>query len=669
MLRPIWSVTYLPLLDWPQYVAIVSVLRHYGDASYQLADYFVLDPALSTYMTFYYAATLFSYLMSVSSACKVLLSFYLLGTMGAAVHLLRSLDRSPWPALLVVIPLYNWPFFMGFIHFTLSLPLLMLGLSLVLRISQRATRARWAWLATVCALAFLTHALGYLILGALCLVLIPWLNFRRPRRVVLLCAAFIPSLLLFGVWAYGTFFPHDSTNVTASSYHGQKGSHLLKAEYRPRKQKIKEIPQDFNESFRGDDDRHATTRWYQWMRALLILGLLLWGWRRLRFQRYRQKTYLVTPILLTAAAGALFFLLPISYLNIWAISPRLVCVTALLAVAAIPPLFRREPLNALLFLPVLLFNLQSMATITHKYKAFQKETAGFDEVLAALPMGRRVYGLVYYQGSSVMSHAPFLHFPVYAMVKRGGLVGFTFFNNPSTPVRTRVPGQQPYPGLRGEWETRRWRYDIYWPYYDYLLVKPGYAAYWTGAPRGKLHQILRKGQWALYHNPAASKLRLAYSFHEMLPHAVVHESDGRELRLCRRTNARHQCPHADWSWVGPTEATLGKTYMPAIWAHPVRNKTIRISYDTGRTTGSRLIGVLGLASSAGSGTPVSLEIRVNGETLKTLRSGTSPGYSAFDITVPKERLPVRQVEFRITTANDGRRHFCFRAGLFRNTSR
>ncbi|MCA9522221.1 MAG: hypothetical protein KC609_14675 [Myxococcales bacterium] len=675
-LLPVWSVHYLPLLDWPQHLAMVTFLRHGGDPQWGFDQWVMVDHKVATYLSFYYLSAWFAYLMSVTAACKLVLSLYLIGTPLAAVYLLRSFERGPWPALLTFVVVFNWPLYMGFVTFVLSFPLILLGVGLIQRMSNFMTRPRFYSLMVVCVLLFLTHALSYLILGAIALPLVLVSMARRPRKLLLACAAWVPSLVLFGVWAFALFTAKPTNHLMNYLNPAEAPKSAMRVTYRPTKVKIAAIQENFNEGFSGNEDKGIYETWRHWLLVLIAVGVALVIVRHFLPRPPRPPSTIpwFRPLLVVALIGGLYFALPLEMLGVWPLSPRVVSIAALLAILAIGPLFRSRVLNALLFVPVFALALQTAKLNRTKFEAFQKETVGLAEILEKLPRGRRAYGLIYYMGSREMTLPVFMHFANYYVVERGGMVGFSQFHYNIMPAHYRNIALAPYPGQSGEWRPRRWKYPIYGPFYDILIVRGYGVPGITGAPRGALQLVARRGLWAAYLNPSAGKRRPLYSFREQIHQAKVTLADHGTLKSCGPfEKGRFLCPHQGWSWVGPYETRVGGVHVPCIWAHPVTGKVVRIRF-VGVPRGTSIAGIYGIADSGFPGrrpfgAPVELDLFADGKKLSTLTSRTRPGYDSFDVRLPAGTSKTMDVEFRIHTKRDARRHFCFTATLFQNRAR
>ncbi|MEO0322416.1 MAG: hypothetical protein AAF447_05640 [Myxococcota bacterium] len=667
----LWDVTYLPLLDWPQHVGLVSVVANAFDASSGTHAHYAPYLAITSYLTLYGLGALLTPLLGASAALKVLLSAYFLGLPASLAWLLRELGQVPWPALLAFVAGWCWPLYMGFVAFVLALPLGFACLALLVRGARDPTRATLLALALLAALLFFTHAMAYgwfVAVGGLWAVL----TLLRRRRTTLarLVVAVLPSLGLFAVWFVGQFAADHTDRLGAGTLQIQSPSAAGGADvdYRPLGAKVRALAGDFNEAFRDDADLWIAQGYAAAVAALIALGLGLLVRRRAE-ARPGPRAGLATGWLLFALFAGLYFAMPMMANTIWAISPRVVVLAALAALLLAPPLFERERWNALVGVPLVALVAYTAATNHARFVAFQKETDGFAEVMAHAQPGRRLYGVMQQAGSREMSQAVFLHWPAYYMADPGGLVGFTFIINPTIPVQLRTLGTSPYPGRRAEWEPDRFRFDIYGAFYDYVLVRGQVSSLprRLGADEGQLRLVHEAGPWGLYEHPGAAE-EVVYSFFENVHHARVRQIDGDQAAPCTGWDGRgFTCPHAPWARVEPLEYAFEGRTQPCLHAHPVEGQVIEIGYEDVPAGGTTLRGFAGVADSGQSGrsgADVELRVLVDGVPVGSLATGSRPGYATFAFELPEASAP-RRVVFQLRTEEDAARHFGFTATLLR----
>lgn len=689
---PVWLVQYVPFLDWPQHVGMVAFLRYQHDPLWGFATYAVTRGEwAATYVVFYYLSAWLAYLMPVEAACKVVLCLYMVGTPAAGIFLLRSMRIPPWAALLLFVPVYNWPLFMGFFPYVQSFPFLLLGLGLMIRLGRQFRWQPGLALIVVTLLLFWSHVFAYLVFGYFSLLILCFWRFRNFTQRWKTSLLWIPSLLLMAKWMHVLLLARSGGPALQQIASGDNhpGSSWWQATYRPWVEKLQSLVVHFNEAYHGDWEQKVFWFWVACLVWLLVVGLLLRGWRHICGDVSLPWPWWQAGMLLFATL-LLYFAMPMGLFGVWwALSPRLVVLLGLIAIVCLPPLFVRQSTAVLLYLPVLWLSLWHANMQYRSFRAFDQEARPVNQVLQALPYGARVYGLIFSPWSRVTTEAAYMHFPVYALVQRGGMVGFSHFHYAVMPARFRNIALAPYPGHRAEWEPWRWRYDIYGPFYDYLVVKGyGFWNYNGGDAKNSLQTVVQYGDWSLLFNPKASQQWPLFAFRENLYQARVFQKEElhasspsktkqeprSQSKECRRVRgSRFECPYRGWMVVHPAQVHLGGVHIPCIWAHPATGKTTEISFSNLPTQGNRILGILGIADSGFPqgrhqyGEPVDLLVRMNGLFVQRLRTTTHKGYTPYEIKLPQRSTgqPLH-VSFEISTKNDSLRHFCFTATLFQS---
>ncbi|MCB9615415.1 MAG: hypothetical protein H6722_23525 [Sandaracinus sp.] len=672
---PIFTPAHVPFLDWPQHAAMVAVLADYGDPARGFERYYELHPQVSTYLSFYYAGALLAKLVGVDLAMRILTVVSMVTTPLATASLARSLGRSRWPALLAFVPAWSWPLYMGFTTYVLAVPLALWTVAALIRLTDRDDDApkRGVFVEVVIAstLLFFTHALAYgaalAVAGLALAVFHHWSRFRRLLRAL---AAIAPSLLAMTYWLVRQWTGSAAarSGTLTATVHGQSEGGI---EPHPFERKIPEIPTWFNEAFRDDRDTTIATYWVYAFGFALAFGLGAVAWRTYR-ERPDARTFLASlpwrAMLVAALFAGLYFVIPMSAGNIWALSPRMIVLGACAGTLVVPRLVGRPALDALALAPALALTLYA-AWVNHAaFRSGDQDARDLSAVLAHAEPGQRLYGLVYSSGDDVMAGAVHLHDAAYYMVERGGLTGFTFVHVPTIPLRLRTLGEGPYPGRRGEWEHDRFRFPIYGDFYDYFLTRGGGASLPArlGAPIGALELLHSEGSWALYRNTRPRRT-LVQSFGETLHEATARIAHDGTHEACEPWNGRGLvCPGGEWMTVGPSEQAFSGRRAFCVWAHPPGpGAALELLYENVPNRGDHLTGFAGVADSGQrEGAPdVTLRAFVDGTEVGVVEAGARPGAHTFDFALPPSEHP-RRVRFRISAPSDGARHFCFGAQLF-----
>lgn len=130
---------------------------------------------------------------------------------------------------------------------------------------------------------------------------------------------------------------------------------------------------------------------------------------------------------------------------------------------------------------------------------------------------------------------------------------------------------------------------------------------------------------------------------------------------------RFQCGKPDWHFVGVT-VIEDQNYRPrrCIWAHPAERETTIIRFD--RVELGRSIvghgGITWFTEREAKGTPVEVEVRVDGEPLGTYRHADGEGWSRFEFPTEAYGDGAHTVEFQVSSKRSRQREFCFAASVF-----
>ena len=677
-LLPVWGVRYLPLLDMPQHLSVIHILHYFDDPAFNYQQYLELEPMLTTYLVYYYGADLLAYVMSVESASKVFISLYILGLPLSVIYALRVFGRNPWLGLLAFPLAFSYPFYMGFISYCLSIPLLIAGLGLWESLLRRPTRRRMILVGLHGPLLFFTHSLTFMLMMCIVVLLLLFHEIRRPRLLLKRAMLALPGLGFFGIWFMKQFAGgagpagmHERTLMLGGT------SAFFGASYRAVSTKLHKLPQNLTTNLTGEAEDWILVYWLLIVFAFFLVGLRLArsgepgetaassgaeprGW----FYRSRLE------IIVWGFFG-LYFIVPMSISGVWAISPRIPILCALLLIL----LLHLPAVNKwlkLAFIPVVLLGCASGLNTYVHFLAFQKEVGPLWKVIAPLDNGKKVFSLMYNRSSDYVSKAAYLHFACYYMLEKGGMTSFSFVRNPAVPIRQINPEAFPYPSEGGEWHPERFRFEVHGESYDYFIVRD------TGKKskedlkkyKDSMKLITSAGSWAVYKNITASdeKREIRYEFRERIRSAHVRLEKGKEKPVAcdEWRKDRWQCPVADWAHVGSEIVTVKDTGTPCIWAHPLKGRRLVIEYDD-VIIQDELSGFVALTDGAirikAKGAPVTMVIKIGGKLVKKIRRKSVKGIKPFKIDTKTWKGKQLPVIFEVYADDVDARHFCFDARI------
>ncbi|HYH45468.1 MAG TPA: hypothetical protein VEG34_07250 [Thermoanaerobaculia bacterium] len=464
---PLWLIRYLPMVDYPQQLAVASILRYYNDPARALQQAY--EPALLRPQgLFEVLAAGLAWLMPIEHAGKVVLALSLALVVPAAVALCRRAGRPDWYALFALAVTYNHAFYWGFTDNLLAYPVVLAGGALADRLFDRPRFGWREWLPlAACGLLFYGIHLQFLLVLA---GLVGWLAIaRRPgwKRLALWLSTLVPGLAV-GMGILSWVHLHSAELMT--DY--QERIQSTQPYYFSFLEKVGKIPEDCF-GFAGGAQYLLTT--------LLMLAVLALA---VPFARpdsrpparsdggpedflYRSR-FLVPPL----GLFVLYFVLP-DFASGYFVAQRLLALGLMLAVPAlpVPPSAVRKRVAALLLGGLLIVQAGQTSA---SFVRFGAETAGLEELLASTEPGQSMAGLIFSKLASEYDWPPVLtQFPAYYQVEKGGRIHFSFVQFFNSPVRYR-PGQNWEDGLLVEWDEwspNKFSYPRHGKYFRYFLLR------------------------------------------------------------------------------------------------------------------------------------------------------------------------------------------------------
>lgn len=201
---PIFSVTYMPLHDYPGHIARINILAHasewqkyYSIESFMLPNIGmdVITLALSTFMP-------------ILTAGQCFVSLLLLLTASGLLYLQYILHRSwSWWCLIPLLFLYNWVLLFGFINYLTGVALFLWAVAFWIQLQNWALIVRFGFGIIFCVILFYAH-LSSVMLFAIFVAgyelqqsFMSWWHHteRRFLNLVMGAAVFVPIVLLFMV--------------------------------------------------------------------------------------------------------------------------------------------------------------------------------------------------------------------------------------------------------------------------------------------------------------------------------------------------------------------------------------------------------------------------------------------------------------------------------------
>jgi len=403
---------YLPLVDFPQHVALHSIWNNITDPTFNPNGRFVVD--LATPYAFpnlvAHAAAKF---LGPEGGLRFVLVLSLLAFPLAALFLLRAFGRPDELALAAFPAALSFAYWFGFVTYTMAIPLVILGVGLARRCAYFGRPRDAVLLALLGLVTFATHGFAFLVLILLAGIA-ALATTRNFSRLALVAVALAPGLLLSVAW------------VVAGSSVGGKNSLAGNAE-----QPLATAYGSLRERLRyalasmfGSDTRDP--RVFVTALALLGVALIAVRWtRRGQPSAGEESGRRALAVVAIAAFGAAL-VCPQTWLNTWGLWERIPPIGFVAAAGAFPwP--AADKLRARLAVGLTAIALFASGTALAQGFAFSEQARGIRELAQKLPAGPRVMWSACGEERPWPYAVPsFKHLGSYVQAARGGDLSSSF---------------------------------------------------------------------------------------------------------------------------------------------------------------------------------------------------------------------------------------------------
>jgi hypothetical protein len=468
------SFRYLPMVDLPQHYAMVSIMLHHGDPSWGFTQRYTFDFLGRPYATVYWLGAALGWVLPLGAAMRIVVACCTVAPLAGA-HLLLAAAKRPRVWLLPAIPfafgsLWHW----GFLNFLLGTGMFLAGLALVLRVTEKPSRAGAVGLGALALVLLFTHFHG-LVMLLLCSPLMAWSRAPEGGRSSYLRALvpLTPAGLAGAAFVLVTW--SQATGQWARMYPGM-AERVLR----------------FTEFLAWGLPGTLPSVELAALAVLAATGIALGG------ERLRPRRALIAFALVLTGQILMYLLLPLNTNTATYVSARHALLIVLLALPLLPTLQGRRLLvlraGGLLALAVGL-------SMTWRHLAcFDREARDFDGVLPAMQPAKRLAPLVFARTSACCDDRsfPYLHFGAYYQAAKGGELSRSFAVVWNVPIRYRDDyARYPY-REELEWQPGRFSAEDARHFYYVLIRGRG-----SPPPQLGLREIARSGMWAVFENPNA----------------------------------------------------------------------------------------------------------------------------------------------------------------------
>lgn len=470
-----WMAPRPPMTDLAQHAGQVTLLHGLlaGDSRWQSLIYVNW---FTPYLLGTLLATPLSFAMSAAAALKLVLTVSFFGFVAACVALRRRLDGDPRLDWLFIPGFFGYSYGLGFYPYLVAAPIGVLFMVLAHRYAERPSLAGGVLLFAVDVVLFFSHGLVLLFANAAggLFLLVRRRPFVRllidalPYVAIGLCMV---TYVLVGMRLEGT---------ASSDFPGAAGWSLNQLNFAAL-------------SIGWPEGSLAIYRTVGPLLLLLVVSPFVLGGARLN---WRDPEAFV-PFLLCVAFWA--------FAPAWQLFQRysIFLLPAYAFLFAAPALPVARGLAFRLWLPLLCW--VAIGVHAERVLAFGRESASFEEVLAATEPGGRALGAVFDPASPAAGHATaYLHFPMWYQADRNGFVDFSFAGFMQEMVRYRSEKMPAHFGAEWAWRPGTgfdWARDNL-SVYRYFFVRSTAPLSPTFFPADRCRPVLLKasGPWSVFEN-------------------------------------------------------------------------------------------------------------------------------------------------------------------------
>lgn len=507
-IAPLWLARDLPMVDLPQHLYVLEVLRHLHDPGTPFPGMFAAQVRFVPYLGYYAVVGALGTVLPLEMANRVWLTLAVLAYPLSVGLLLNTLRRPSWPALLAGPLAYSDTFAWGFVNTLMATPLAVATIALFVRALERpAERPRFAAWAGVAALfGFFTHPapVAFVALAvpwALLTTRVPddapgqgWRGWLAHRALPL--AGLVPlGLAVIGWLATTGAAPSTAPGGGPSAFHGLL-DHDTWVHETLRANLGAFLWLQSNQLQDGTDQISL-------LATMLVFGLTPIA----RFFESAPPATTASPsrdrlcrVGLVAIAFTLFLALPLAIRGqIQYLSPRFATLTALLALALLPRLGRRSTRIFLVYGATVA--LTSATMLSRGYRRFAAEAAQLHRLAAACADHPHVLGLIFEPNSRVVCRPVYLHGAAVIARLRDGFSDYSLAGGNQIPLRYLHGAPSAF---AAEWHPEQFDYATQGAGFDHFLLRGARPDSVFGARLGsELELAAREGDWWLVRRRAS----------------------------------------------------------------------------------------------------------------------------------------------------------------------
>jgi len=406
---------YLPLVDFPQHVALHAIWNNISDPAFHLDGRFRVTLA-TPYALPHLLAHVAARFLGPEGGLRAVLVLSLVAFPLAALVLLRAFDRPPEIALAAFPAALSFVYWYGFISYVMALPLILLGIAQARRCAVGGRPRHVALLAVLALLTVATHVFAFLVL-ALLGGIAALATTRALSRLAVAAFALAPGLAWSAIWT-----------VSSSAEPSQEP---LKTSYGTLRERLQILLGSAFGSYTRDARVLAIA-----LASAAVLAAALWLSRRPAPAAGDERARRALGVVAIAAISA-SLLCPQVFMNTWGLWERIPPVAFVAFAGALRWPIAGET-RARLAAGLAAIALFASGTALAQGLAFSEQAKGIRELAQELPKGARVMWTACGEEKPWRRATPsFKHLGAYVQAARGGDLSYSFAHFHHMVVRYR----------------------------------------------------------------------------------------------------------------------------------------------------------------------------------------------------------------------------------------
>lgn len=509
-LAPLFVARLLPGLDLPFHLSMVDMLSKNGAANSPYQDHYIGSLGVAPYAAHYLALRIFSMVMPLLAAHKLVVALYVGAFPLAAAALLNACGRSRLPALLAFPLAYNLTLHYGFVSFAISLPVLLFLLAALTRflVDEPVRPSMGVATGLLAVLLFLCHLQNFLFGMCAAAAFILFAGVKWKRRLLAL-TTFVPAVGCLLLWHFTRDFEGPLAVQRKSlgyAWEVLRRERTGDLEGRPWLMdiwaRLRILPVHALRGFTDLVDHAACKALLVAIAGYLVVAVV--GLGAFSIGEPRPRMRIASWVVLLGAVVA-YVGLPhhLREFELMTFYPRFSVLVLALALVVIPGSLRRFDGvgRVMVLLPAFAVSaLYSVELIRH-YRYYDQEIADFVAVAEKVPPGGRALGLVFDRQSRVMRiesalvGLPHLYPALRPDPRSMSPVWYCGMRHmPCQRLSAQVPIPDP-----GPWAPHGLDPVAAAKFFDYLFLRlppPGRPLF--GTAHDKLRLLAQQGSWLVY---------------------------------------------------------------------------------------------------------------------------------------------------------------------------